>query len=355
MGNVPRIVATGTAVPPFHYEQDSVRERARLHFQKGLKDVERLIAVFDSVQVSGRYFCVPPEWLECRHTFTEKNRAYQEWAERLSAQAVRNCLKAAGVPPDDVHHLLFVSTSGLATPSIDARLVQNLGFSSHVRRTPIFGLGCAGGAAGLARCMDLARATPRGRILLVAVEISSLTFQRNDFSRANLIASALFSDGAAAVLVCGDECPEEGTEIVDSSSTLWPGTLNVMGWEFSEEGLSVVFSPRIPTLLTETIAGIVSAFLAGNRLQPRDIQAYVLHPGGAKILAALQTSLDIPTQGLDHSRYVLANYGNMSSATVLFVLDRHRSSGLPRPGQHALCMAFGPGFSSELVLLRGRC
>ena len=349
---MPRIVAVSTAVPPFRFEQQDLRELARLHFSLRIPEIERLISVFDHVQVERRFFSVPLQWFGEEHTFAQKNREYVRWAERLSLQAIEGCLQKAELEPNDIDRLVFVSNTGMATPSVDARLVNRLGLDEHVKRIPIFGLGCAGGAVGLSLCHELARGYPSQRILLVCVELSSLTFQRNDFSKSNLVASSLFADGAAAVLVCGDSCPEEGIEIADTQSTLWPDTLEVMGWEFSELGLNVVFSRRIPEIVRNRIHGNLQPFLKRNGIDLQDFAHYVVHPGGAKILDAFQRALKLAPNALRHSRCVLRNFGNLSAPTVLFILDHLVREGSAQKGDCGLLAAFGPGFSSELVLLR---
>ncbi len=349
---MPRVVTVGTAVPPHVLDQEATREYAGNHFRKGIRDIQRLISVFDNVQIQRRHFCVPLDWFETEHTFSQRNDLYIEWAEKLGVEAAGECLRRAGLEPGDIDHLVFVSTSGMSTPSIDARLINRLGFDRHVRRTPIFGLGCAGGAAGLSRCRDLTLGSPRQRILLVAVELSSLTFQQGDFSKSNLVASALFADGAAAVLIVGDEAPEPGVEILDTQSTLWPETLDVMGWNFSQTGLQVIFSRSIPHLLKRHIRKNIERLLRRNGLDVDALVHYVIHPGGAKVLQSFQESMGLVNGALDHSRSVLEEFGNMSSPTMLFILDRLLASGKPRPGDHGISAAFGPGFSSELLLLR---
>lgn len=349
---MPRIVAVGTAVPPYHFDQQEIRHSACQHFQGNLSRVEKLRSVFDNVEVKQRFFCVPLDWFLQDHTFTEKNEKYIFWSQRLSIEAIENCLNQAHLGPDDIDHLIFVSTSGMSTPSIDAHIINKMKFSPHTKRTPIFGLGCAGGAAGLSRCLDLARGAPRKRILLVAVELSSLTFQHKDFSKSNFIASALFSDGAAAVVVCGDQCPDEGIRMVDTYSTLWPDTLDIMGWEFSETGLSIIFSPEIPQLLNSHIQQTISEFLTKNGIALEDLSHFAIHPGGAKILHAFERSLGLNSRMLASSRSVLKHYGNMSSSTVIFILEHLTRKFPPDDGTYGLCAAFGPGFSSELILLK---
>lgn len=347
-----RIVSIGTAVPPFCFSQEQVRESARQHFRGKIDEVERLIRIFDNVQVDRRFFCVPLEWLAREHTFTEKNEEYKRWAEKLSVEAVERCLQGTGIGPKEVAHIVFVSTSGLSTPSIDAHLVNNLGFHHHVRRSPIFGLGCAGGASGFSLCSRLARAAPDEYILLISVELSSLTFQPGDFRKANFVASALFSDGAAAALICGDNCSGQGATVIDTLSTLWPDTLDLMGWDFSEEGLRVILSRDLPVAIRRHIRGNIEEILKRNQVALEGLSHYAIHPGGAKILLTLQESLQIPPDRLRPSSFILQNYGNMSSPTVFFVLDHLIRHDSPRRADYCLCAAFGPGFSSELILLR---
>ncbi len=349
---MPRIVAIGTAVPPHSAEQYRIQEHAAAHFGNGRRDIERLIRVFESVRIKQRFFCVPQDWFDRQHTFQERNDTYLEWAQRLSIQAIEQCLGRAGVKASEIGHLLFVSTSGMATPSIDARLLNHFGFDRHVRRTPIFGLGCAGGAAGVARAAELAKAAPDQRILLVAVELSSLTFQPQDFSKSNLVASALFADGAAAVLISGEGVPDRGVELVDSLTTTWPETLGVMGWNFTQTGLEVIFSKSIPQLLARHIRENIAGLLEPNGLRLDGIRHYAIHPGGAKVLESFQEALGLDGGALRHSREVLESFGNRSSPTVLFVLEKILSSGGAGAGEWGLGAAFGPGFTSELLLLR---
>lgn len=347
-----RIIAVGTTVPPFRYRQEELQEAARLHFLRGLSEAERLVAVFETVQVRTRHFCVPLQWFEKPHSFEEKNSLYIEWAERLSCEAIEKCLRQAEMEASQVGHLIFVSTSGMSTPSIDARLINHLGFDSHVRRTPIFGLGCAGGAVGISRARELANGGNPAPVLVVAVELSSLTFQSRDFRKSNLVATSLFSDGAAAALISADGADRPGVSLLDSLSTLWPRSLDIMGWDFTGTGLSVVLSPRIPALVAHNFPETLKTLLERNGVEAGQIRHFVLHPGGVKILEALERSAGLHPEALEPSRAVLRDYGNMSSPTVLFVLEHLWRNAPPRPGDLGLAAAFGPGFSSELLLLR---
>lgn len=349
---MPQIRSVGTAVPPYPFFQEHLRDLARLHFSHGMAEIDRLIQVFDTVQVKRRFFSVPVDWFGFDHTFSEKNNEYLRCAQDLSIQAIERCLGTAGVRPDEIDHVIFVSSSGMATPSIDAYIINRLNFDGHVKRTPIFGLGCAGGVAGLARACDLARSDASEKILLVVLELSSLTFQRNDLSKSNLVACSLFADGAAAVLVTGDRTARDGIQIVDAQSTLFPETLDIMGWDFNERGLSVIFARSIPHVIERYIRGNIERLLQRNQIQFKDLAHYVIHPGGAKVLVSFEQALQLPPEALRHSRCILENYGNMSAPTVLFILEHLLQEGSARPGEYGICAGFGPGFSSELVLLR---
>jgi alkylresorcinol/alkylpyrone synthase len=326
----------------------------------------RLLQVFDHSGIESRHVCMPIEWYGQAHTFAEANALYVEHGLALSEHAARGAIAAAGLTPRDVDHVLFVSSTGIATPSLDARLANLIGFRSDVRRTPIWGLGCAGGAAGLSRARDLARADPHTNVLLISLELCSLTFQRDDLDRRNLVATSLFSDGAAAALVSGAErasAPGDGAaragpvrrarlELLDSHSTLWPDTLDIMGWSVDERGLHVVFSRDIPTIVRQRIRADLEGFLVIHGLELTQLSHVFAHPGGTKVLAAYSEALDLPPEAFRHSRDVLRESGNMSSPTCLFVLERALDAGGLAPGELGVVAALGPGFSSEYVLVR---
>jgi alkylresorcinol/alkylpyrone synthase len=356
---IARLVALATAVPPFEVAQADARWFARTLFREALgDDRERLLAVFDHAGIERRNVSAPLEWFARDHDFAEKNARYVEWAVRLGAEVARRALARAGLEPGDVDHLLFVSSTGIAAPSVDARIANALGMRGDLQRTPIWGLGCAGGAAGLARARDFALARPGSRVLLVALELCSLTFQRNDLSRRNLVATSLFADGAAAALVIAGETParRDGTrplELVATSSTLWRDTLDVMGWEVDGAGLHVVFARDIPTIVSERVRPGLAAFLGTQGLDLEAIDHVVAHPGGMKVLAAYRRALGLDERALDHARAVLRDHGNMSSPTCLFVLERALAANAIGAGQTAVLAALGPGFGAEYVLMRG--
>jgi len=350
---VPRILSTASAAPPHRLSQAQARGFAQQHFASGFSDVDRLLPVFDHAGIEGRDLCKPPEWFLEHHSFEEKNREYIDWAERLGQEAAEACLARAGVEARDVDHVIFVSTTGLATPSMDARLAQILGLSHHVRRTPLFGLGCAGGTMGLSHAVRSALAIPESLVLCIAVETTSLTFLYEDLGKSNLVATALFGDGAAAVLVAGDRAPGRGPTVVGTRSTLFDDSIDVMGWNFLDQGMQVVFSRAIPGLVTRHSRTDITSFLAEHGIGIDDIRSWIVHPGGTRVIEAYEQALGLPEEALGETRAVLRDHGNMSSATVFYVLERFLGAGRPEPGEYALMTALGPGFSSEHVLLVG--
>lgn len=350
-----RITAVGTAVPPHILRQDEIREFARRLFANSFRDIDRLLPIFQNGQVATRHFCVPLEWFGVSHSFAEKNALFQEWAVRLSVEAVKQCLAQSKVKASEIDHMLFVTTTGIATPSIDSRIMNALNMNPHTKRTPIWGLGCAGGAAGLSRAKDYVTAYPGERLLLVAVECCGLTFQHEDRSKSNLVATSLFADGAAAVLVEGNECSSPqgvGMEIIDTMSTLWPDTSDVMGWEVNEYGLKVIFSRDIPTLVDQLFRPNMAAFLARHHMAGRDIRHFITHPGGKKVIEAYAEMIGVNLAYFSHALDILRRFGNMSSVTVLFVLQAFLQQGLA-PDEYGVITALGPGFSSELLLVKG--
>ncbi|HET7479242.1 MAG TPA: 3-oxoacyl-[acyl-carrier-protein] synthase III C-terminal domain-containing protein [Rubrobacteraceae bacterium] len=344
----PKVLSVATALPPHHLGQGEVKDFARGMFSEVFRDIERLTPVFDNVQVESRYFCVPLEWFERDHTFPEKNALYVEHALSLSEKAARRAMDRAGVEPGEIGAIFFVSTTGLSTPSLDSKLIFALDLSEHTRRVPIWGLGCAAGAAGVSRAAEYATLYPEQKVLLVAVELSGLTFQRGDRSKSNLISTSLFADGAAAV-VLGTGA---GPEIVGSYSTTWPGTEDVMGWDLIETGLKVQLSKSVPTIVRERLLGNLQDACDSLDLDFADLRHYVLHPGGAKVLDAFEEVLGLAPGALTFSRSVLRDFGNMSSVTVLFILERFLESGEYAPGDLGVLSAMGPGFSAEHVFFK---
>ena len=345
----PKVLSVATALPPYRLGQDEVKEFARALFSDEFKDIERLAPVFDNVRVDDRYFCVPREWFERDHGFPERNDLYVEHALDLSEKAARRALDRAGAAAEDVGAIFFVSTTGLSTPSLDSRLIFRLGLSEHTRHVPIWGLGCAAGVAGLAHAADHARLYPGKLTLLVGVELCGLTFQRGDLSKANLVATSLFADGAAAVLL-GEGA--QGIELTGGHSTTWPETEDIMGWEVVETGFKVKISRSIPTLVRQRMTENLATACEFAGLSPEEIRHYVTHPGGARVLDALEEVLGFEPGGLTLSREVLRDCGNMSSVTVLFVLERFLRNREFATGDMGMLSALGPGFSAEHVFFR---
>src|SRR5213593_1480952 len=280
------IEAVGTAVPPHCVRQDTARDFCRAMFAEAFPDVDRLLGVFQNTRIEQRYFSAPREWFETEHSFSEKNELYLESAIGVGQAAILDCLNSAGLEPREIDHLIFVSTTGLATPSIDARLINALRMRTDIRRTPIWGLGCAGGAVGLSRAFEYTRAFPRSRVLVLALELCALTFQRNDLSKSNLVAVALFADGAAAALVSGRDVGGEGLRILGSKSTIWYDSLDVMGWEVNDRGLKVLFSRDIPSIVRKSVLPNLLEFLHDHGLERGALRHFVAHPGGAKVIEA---------------------------------------------------------------------
>jgi alkylresorcinol/alkylpyrone synthase len=355
----PRLIAVATAVPPHIVEQKDARRFAEKLFSDMLRVDPRLLEVFENSEIQKRHTSAPLEWFGEKHTFAERNRLYIETAIDLGTTVAKRVLERAQLSVGDIDHVIFVSSTGISTPSIDALIANRIGFRPNCRRTPIWGLGCAGGAAGLAHARDFALAHPDTRVLFIALELCTLTFLNGDLSKRNLIAASLFGDGAAAVVVEGSGVARVGARparplaLRASHSTLWMDTIDVMGWELEESGLRVVFSRSIPNIVIEHVPPSLEGFLASQQLTLSDIRHVIAHPGGIKVLRAYMEALRLDAQALVHARDVLRDYGNMSSPSCLFVLERFMEAGDIGAGEHGVVMALGPGFSSEYVLVRG--
>jgi alkylresorcinol/alkylpyrone synthase len=349
----PCVLSVATAVPRHRIAQGTAKDFARVMFSGAHRDVERLLPIFDNAHIDSRYFCVPPDWFAEDHSFAEKNTLYVENALDLSEKAARRALDRAGASFADVGAIFFVSTTGISTPSLDSRLIFRLALSEHVRRIPIWGLGCAGGAAGLARAADYARAYPKDQVLLVCVELCGLTFMKGDLSKSNLVGTSLFADGAAALLLGNvPKGSEPGPELLGGYSTTWPNTEDVMGWDLVEDGLRVLFAKSVPQIIREKMRENLEAAGGSLDLNIKDLRHFVLHPGGPKVLEAYEESLGVRPDELDLSWEILRNYGNMSSVSVLFVLERFLEDRAYETGDHGVLSALGPGFSAEHVFFR---
>lgn len=334
-----------TASPPHRVPQHELRAFARRMFARDLPDVDDRLGVFDHAGVAERQLACPLGWYEERRSFPEKNAVYRRVALELAAAAGDAALRRAGLAPGDVSALVFVSSTGIATPSLDCALIPALDLPRDIARVPLWGLGCAGGAAGLARAAELARGRG-GPVLLVAVELCSVTLTHSDRSRSNFVATALFGDGAAAAVITGDG---DGPRLLASHSHLVDDTRDVMGWSLVDDGLQVIFAPSIPSIIGEALPRVVADAAAAAGVDPDALAHLVLHPGGAKVLATCEACLGLPPARLQLAREVLRDHGNMSSPTVLFVLERFLRS-TPQSGALGLAAAFGPGFSAEGVV-----
>lgn len=346
MSRAPRVVAIATAVPPNRLTQIEARAFARRRFAE-LHGIERLLPVFDNTGIAERWIAAPIAWYEQDHDFPSKNALWSRTALALGHTAAAKAVASSGIDRRDLAAIVFVSTTGVATPSLDSHLVQMLDLSRSVARVPLWGLGCAGGAAGLARAAALCRGLDRP-VLLVAAEVCSATFVPTDRSKANLVATALFADGAAAAVIAPSG---EGPSLLVGHSQLIDDSEDVMGWTLRPDGLQVRFARSIPAIVREVIPGFIADAARAAGLPEGAIHHLVVHPGGAKVLAAYEAALDIPSARIASAYAVLRGYGNMSSPTALFVLEEFLRT-TPRTGAHGLLIGLGPGFCAEGVVLR---
>ncbi len=339
-----RLAGLATAVPSIVLRQEDVIRRARRIFSAAREDVERLMPAFTNAGIGTRRSCVPIEWYEEPHGWPERTRLFIENAIALLAEAGAGALARAGIGAGDVDAVVCVSTTGIATPSLEARLIERMGLRADVVRLPIFGLGCAGGVLGLARAADLSRAAPGRRVLFLVVELCALTFRMQDGSKSNIIAAALFGDGAAAAVLTPDG---RGPALGAAGEHTWPASLAVMGWSVEDDGFGVLFSRDIPKLVEQRFRAAADDFLRRHGLVRGDVDAFVCHPGGTKVVAALEDALGVASGTFAAARDVLREYGNMSAATVFFVLERM----LAAKPRRALLSALGPGFTAGFQLL----
>jgi len=339
------IQGIGTAVPEHVVDQQMVRSTVERVFGDRVPDLSRLLSVFEHDHIHTRRFVREPAWYAQDHGFAESNRVYAESAVALAERAAR--IACAG-REHDIAAVVVVSTTGIMTPSLDATLIQRLGLSPHTVRVPVFGLGCAGGVAGLARAADISRSMHGAAVLMVAVEICSVTFRQSDVRTSNIVASSIFGDGAAAVVV---SAAPHHVSIGNGISTLFADTHDIMGWDVLDDGLSVRFSRDIPSFVRSNIPDVLIHAYSTWNIDARDVSAVIAHPGGAKVLDAYAEATSLPTSTFAHARDTLRTFGNMSSASVLFVLDAWYNDPQRTRSGHALMAALGPGFSSELLLL----
>ena len=321
------------------------REAAARLFGGSLPGLERLLAVYDHAGIRTRYCCMPLDWYLEGAGFAERNRLFVEHAERLLADAAGRLLRRLGLGPRDIDAVVCVTSTGITTPSLDARLAERLGLRAEVERTPLFGLGCAGGVLGLGRAATLARARPGSRVLLLVTELCSLALRRRDVSKANLVACALFGDAAAALLLTTEGT---GPAVAANGEHRMPDSLDVMGWRIEDDGLGVLFSPAIPEIARRAVRPAAAAFLARHGLRFEDVDAFAVHPGGAKVLRALAGALAMAPRDIELAAAVLREAGNVSAVSVLLVLQRLLER---RDWGRALVLALGPGFTAGFAIL----
>ncbi len=348
----PCIAAVAGAFPKHYYRQEQIAAALKRHWTGRVENEKALDRLLSRVGVEGRHLALPIEAYDDLTTWGESNDAWIECAEELAEQSICRALTRAGLSEPDLDAIFFVSVTGVASPSIDARLINRMHLRPNIKRNPIFGLGCVAGAAGIARASDYVRAYPNQVAILVSVELCSLTWQRNDLSVPNLISSGLFGDGSAAVIVTGAERTAPGPQVLASRSSFYRGTEDVMGWNISEQGFKIVLSPEVPQMIRKHLARDVDAFLADHGLERSDIDSWIMHTGGPKVLQATQETLGLPEDALSVSWESLRRVGNLSSTSVLLVLDEFMNRRRPAPGSYSILAAMGPGFCAELVLLR---
>lgn len=352
-----QIASVGTSFPPHRYTQSEVSAALLERWKDKLPEPRLLTRLHANCGVNERYFVLPLEEYAGLHGFQATNDEWITAAVDLGETAVTRALEPLGLTAADISAIFFATVTGIASPTIDARLINRLPFPTSVKRTPIFGLGCVAGAAGIARASDYLRAFPDQIVLLLSVELCSLTWQDDDQSTANLISTGLFGDGCAAVVLAGDQAvlpkpPAHAPRILATRSTFYRHTEHVMGWDIRDTGFRIVLSPDVPKVVLENLKGDVEAFLASQNLTQSDIKSYIFHSGGPKVLEAATKALSLPEDALALSWKSLAEVGNLSAASVLCVLEDTIKNQPGAPGTYSILAAMGPAFCLELVLLQ---
>ena len=340
-----RLSSLATAVPRHAIDQADVEAFGRRLFRDRPEVFERLSSAYMNAGIERRYSCVPLEWYENARGWKDRTQLFVENAVDLLCEAAVQALSRAGLHPEQIDGVVTITSTGLAVPSLDALVMERMPFRRDLQRLPIFGLGCGGGVLGLSRAATLARAEPCSHWLLLVVELCGLTFRSADLSKSNIIATALFGDGAAAAILSTEG---DGCAIIASGEYCWPNSLDVMGWKIEEDGFGVQFSRDIPQLVRNELRTAADYFLTGANIPLQSIDRSVLHPGGAKVLDALEDAFDIQSQGMEVARSVLREFGNMSAATVFFVLERCLAQS---PSGRRLLGALGPGFTAGFTVL----
>ncbi len=349
------VLSTAKALPSHRYDQADLAALAQRMLPELALDQRGLLRFFRSVSVQHRHLALDKDAYARLGGLEGRSRAWLEVALELGQRCIEDVLRDAQIPADSIAHLMTTTVTGISVPTLDARLMNRIPFAPSLKRVPAFGLGCVGGAAGVARVADYLRAFPTHAGILLSVELCSLTFQKEDLSPSNVISMGLFGDGAAAVLMVGAEHPLANRalpRIVDSESVFFPNTERMMGWDIVDSGFKVVLDPKVPELARENLRPAVDAFLARHQLERRNIRAWVCHPGGPKVMDAVAEGLELDAEALRPARDGLVEVGNLSSASVLFLLDEFRGAQRPEPGSFGVMLAMGPAFCAELVLLQ---
>ena len=341
------LLSLATSVPPHTFLQKDVMEAAWGFFGSRFPDRERFASIFTNTGIVKRHGVKPFDWYLAQRGWPERTEAFLEGAEALFVDAATKALANAGLRASDVDTVVTICSTGIATPSLDARVSRRIGFRSDIMRVPVFGLGCAGGASGLSIASRLAQARPGSTVLLVVVELCTLALRLDEITKANIIATSLFADGAAAVVLRAGDGGE--TLIEATGEHLWPDTLDIMGWSVDPLGFGVILRRTIPEFVTTELKPALTQMLSRMNLNVDDIDKFICHPGGAKVIDAIETALSLHQGTLEHERQVVADYGNMSAPTVLFILERARARGLP---PRSLLTALGPGFTASCISLR---
>jgi alkylresorcinol/alkylpyrone synthase len=347
MNHTAALVSLATSVPPYQLQQKEILQAATGIFAERNEQFENLLSLFANTGIQHRYGVKPIEWYLAPRGWPERTEAFLEGAEALFLDVARKAIAAADLDACDIDTVVTVCSTGIATPTLEARVAGKMGFRADVSRVPVFGLGCAGGVSGLSIASRLAQSRPGTNVLLVALELCTLAVRHDELTKANIVAASLFGDGAAAaVLRAGDG---GATRIEATGEKLWPDTLDIMGWSVDPQGFGVIFQRTIPDFVRDHMGAAIAEIVSRMQLSIDKIDRFICHPGGAKVIAALERALSLDQGTLDHERDVIADYGNMSGPTVLFVLQRARAQGLP---PRSLLTALGPGFTASCVALR---
>jgi alkylresorcinol/alkylpyrone synthase len=357
------ILSVGKSIPPNQMPQDATVEFAKELFEGTFKDINRLLPAFKNGDIESRQFVKNMDWYTSNHSFEDKNNTYIEAAVTLGTEAIINCLTAKkflkrDIGCEEIDAIFFISSTGISTPSIDAKIMNQLPFKDSTKRVPIWGLGCAGGASGLSRAHDYCKAYPLAKVIVVCVELCSLTFQHDDLSKSNFIGTSLFADGVACTLLAGEGIKiEELTSLktvpktLSTRSTFMKDSEDVMGWDIKNNGFYVIFSRDIPSIIKNWLKQTVAEYLQEENIPLQQIKHFIAHPGGKKVLQAYQSSLGFADEQLQFSKNVLKNHGNMSSATVMYVIEEYLNSRIAAESDLGIIAALGPGFCSELLLV----